>query len=115
MKYTAHTLPYATGRKAPSLKHVFVLNGLTRCPETCAQRLLPCRVSYRPQGVYWLLAHCFPHEVCGTVHKVTDTWHTFCCDLALPTASSPLMVSLTGTVHMFFSPLSGHTGIVQIP
>ena len=73
MKYSAHTLPYATGRKAPSLKHVFVLNGLTRCPETCAQRLLPCRVSYRPQGVYWLLAHCFPHKVCvrapGNVYK----------------------------------------------
>ena len=28
-------------RKAPSLKHVFVFNGLTRCSETCACDLYP--------------------------------------------------------------------------
>ena len=48
----------------PSLEHVFVLNGLTRCPETCAQRLCPALSRIHHGGVYWLLAHCFPHEVC---------------------------------------------------
>ena len=55
-------------RKAPSLKHVFVLIGLTRCPETLClvTSTLLCLASSSTLG-YWSLVHCFHHEVCVCV------------------------------------------------
>ena len=55
-------------RKAPSLKNVFVLIGLTRCPETLClvTSTLLCLASSSTLG-YWSLVHCFHHEVCVCV------------------------------------------------
>ena len=51
-----HIPSYATCRKMPCLRHVFVLIGLTRCSVTCALWPLHCCAFYRP---HWVIGHCF--------------------------------------------------------